>query len=228
MPMWRRHWCVSLSKNNCYMITVYLIRHGEVQGNKEGPEQIYVGRTDIPLTERGHQQAAALEMALQEVHLDAIYCSSLQRTRQTAEAVAEAHGLEIVADAAWDELNYGDWEALTVAQMESGWGDLWQQRQANPVQVRPPQGENYADMWQRLQPAWLRLLEQHSDQAVAVFAHKGTIRILLAALLGMPLENFKRIHSSNTGVSCVQLQHTTANPVVRYMNDTAHLALHLI
>jgi len=210
------------------MITVYLIRHGEVQGNKEGPEQTYAGRTDFPLTPQGHQQAAALEMALREIDLDAIYCSSLQRTRQTAEAVAVAHGLEIVQDAAWDELDYGDWEELTVTQIEAGWGDLWQQRQADPVYVRPPHGENYEDVWQRLQPAWIKLLESHTDQAVAVFAHKGTIRILLAALLGMPLENFKRIHSSNTGISCVQLEHAGAKPLVRYVNDTAHLALHLI
>jgi len=210
------------------MITVYLIRHGEVQGNQEGPEQTYAGRTDFPLTQRGHEQAAALEMAMREIHLDAIYCSSLQRTRQTGEAVATAHGLEIVPDAAWDELDYGDWEELTVAQIEAGWGSLWQERQADPVHVRPPRGENYADVWQRLQPAWLKLLENHAEQVVAVFAHKGTIRILLASLLGMPLENFKRIHSSNTGVSCVQLQYAGAKPLVRYMNDTAHLALHLI
>jgi broad specificity phosphatase PhoE len=204
------------------MTTVYLIRHGEVAGN-EGPEQTYAGRTDFPLNARGLQQAAALETALREVHLDAIYCSGLQRTRQTAEGVAHYHQLNITADAAWDEVDYGEWEELTVPQIEAGWGSLWQKRQADPVHVRAPGGENYLDLWQRLEPAWRRLLLDHAGQSVAVFAHKGSIRILLAILLGMPLENFKRIHSANTGISCIQIENPDAVPLLRYINDTAHL-----
>jgi len=205
-----------------YMTTVYLIRHGEVAGN-EGPDLTYAGRTDFPLNARGQEQAAALAKAMQEISLDAIYCSSLQRTRQTGEAVAHSHHLEMIANAAWDELDYGDWEELTVPQIEKGWGSLWQERQADPVHVRVPNGENYADLWQRLQPAWQQLLADHQNQSVAVFAHKGSIRILLAALLGAPLENFKRIHSSNTGVSCIQLESPAAIPLIRYINDTSHL-----
>jgi broad specificity phosphatase PhoE len=207
------------------MTTVYLIRHGEVAGN-EGPDLTYAGRTNFPLNARGEEQAAALAKAMQEIPLDAIYCSSLQRTRQTADAVARSHQLEITANAAWDELDYGDWEELTVPQIEAGWGKLWQEREADPVHVRVPNGENYTDLWQRLQPAWQQLLCDHENQSVAVFAHKGSIRILLAALLGMPLENFKRINCSNTGVSCIQLEKPNAIPLIRYINDTSHLKFH--
>lgn len=207
------------------MTTVYLIRHGEVAGN-EGTNRTYAGRTDFPLNSRGEQQAAALEKAMQDLHLDAVYCSGLQRTRQTGDGVASQHHLQIQANAAWDELNYGDWEGLTVPQIEAGWGSLWAERQANPVHVRVPNGENYTDLWERLQPAWNQLLADHAGQSVAVFAHKGSIRILLAALLGTPLENFKRIHSANTGVSCIQFKDSTAVPLVRYTNDTSHLKFH--
>jgi len=208
------------------MITVYLIRHGEITGN-EGPEPTYAGRTDFSLNSRGEQQAAALAESMQKIHLDAVYCSSLQRTRQTAKIVAQNHQLEITANAAWDELDYGDWEELTVPQIEAGWGKLWQERQTDPVHVRAPNGENYDDLWHRLQPTWLELLTKHDNQAIAVFAHKGSIRILLAALLGMPLNNFKRIDSSNTGVSCIQLDKPNAIPLIRYINDTSHLKFHL-
>ncbi len=207
------------------MITVYLIRHGEVAGN-EGPEPTYAGRTDFALNARGEQQAAALAEAMQKIHLDAVYCSSLQRTRQTARMGAQNHQLEITANAAWDELDYGDWEELTVPQIEEGWGSMWQERQADPVHVRAPNGESYEDLWRRLQPAWVELLTQHDNQAVAVFSHKGSIRILLAALLGTPLNNFKRIDSSNTGVSCIQLDQPNAIPLIRYINDTSHLKFH--
>ena len=204
------------------MTTIYLIRHGEVAGNA-GPEPTYAGSTDFPLNEHGQQQAASLAEGMREIHLDAVYCSSLQRTHQTAEAVAVEHHLPITVNAAWDELNYGDWEGLTVAQIEAGWGNLWLERQADAVQVRAPHGENYEDLWKRLEPAWLQLLRVHEGQSVAIFAHKGSIRILLAALLGAPLQNFKRIHCSNTGVSCIQIDHPDAIPLIRYINDTSHL-----
>ncbi|MEO6907674.1 MAG: histidine phosphatase family protein [Abditibacteriaceae bacterium] len=208
-----------------YMITVYLIRHGEVAGN-EGSDRTYAGRTDLPLNARGLQQAAALAEAMREIHLDAIYCSSLQRTRQTAEGVAHDHQLNPIANTAWDELDYGDWEALTVPEIKSGWGRLWQERQADPVHVRASGGENYLDLWQRLEPAWKQLLNNHQNQSIAVFAHKGSIRILLAALLGAPFNNFKRIQSGNTGISCIQLESPNAIPLIRYINDTSHLKFH--
>jgi broad specificity phosphatase PhoE len=204
-----------------HMTTIYLIRHGEVAGN-EGPGQTYAGRTDFPLNARGEEQAAALAPAMRDIHLDAIYCSGLQRTRQTAEGVARSHQLEITTDAAWDEVDYGDWEELTIPQIEAGWGTMWQERQADPVHVPAPGGENYADLWQRLQPAWQQLLTNHQNQSVAVFAHKGSIRILLTQLLGAPMANFKRIHISNTGVTCIQLDESGI-PLIRYINDTSHL-----
>lgn len=206
------------------MITVYLIRHGEVAGN-EGSQPTYAGRINLPLNERGIQQVAALEKRLKNVPLDAVYCSSLQRTRQTATGIAQSHGLTVMANAAWDELNYGAWEGLTVPEIEAGWGELWQGRQADPVHVRAPNGENYLDLWHRLEPTWRRLVASHENQSVAIVAHKGSIRILLCALLGAPLENFKRIHSANTGISCIQLEKPGAAPQALYINDTAHLKL---
>src|SRR5437764_9282105 len=66
-------------------LRIYLARHGETDWNVEHRLQ---GWTDRPLDAKGKQQAAELAEALKGVHLDAIYSSTLSRSRDTAQAVA--------------------------------------------------------------------------------------------------------------------------------------------
>ena len=86
-------------------------RHGNTFG--PGDKVVWVGReTDLPLVEKGLEQAAAAAQALRRKGLipDAIYCASLQRTRRFATIVADALGLaEPVVDRRLDELDYGSW-----------------------------------------------------------------------------------------------------------------------
>lgn len=86
-------------------------RHGNTFG--PGDKVVWVGReTDLPLVEKGLEQAAAAAQALRRKGLvpDAIYCASLRRTRRFAAIVAETLGLaEPVIDSRLDELDYGSW-----------------------------------------------------------------------------------------------------------------------
>src|SRR5581483_2591047 len=87
-----------------------LVRHGEAQGNRE---LRYLGASDVPLTERGEQQARQLAQATAQFPLEAIYTSPLARARSTASAIAASTGLE---PSVWEDLreqNYGAWEGLT-------------------------------------------------------------------------------------------------------------------
>ena len=71
---------------------LYLIRHGETDSNKSYRFQ---GQTDIELNAKGRQQAEMLAEHFKNIPLDAVYCSSLKRARQTAEPLAKTHGLEV-------------------------------------------------------------------------------------------------------------------------------------
>jgi len=86
-------------------------RHGNTFG--PGDKVVWVGReTDLPLVDKGLEQAAAAADALKRKGLipDAIYCASLQRTRRFATIVAESLGLAApVIDPRLDELDYGSW-----------------------------------------------------------------------------------------------------------------------
>ena len=78
------------------MTTLLLARHGETDWNRELRIQ---GSSDIELNDLGRRQAQALAQELTDVDLDAVYASDLARARQTAEAVAATHGLEVRFDA---------------------------------------------------------------------------------------------------------------------------------
>ncbi len=151
------------------------------------------------------------------------------RARDTAEAIASRHNLTVQSDSALREVNYGQWEGLGDAELLRDWAQLWQQRVADPLNVAPPDGESYADLWRRLQPAWEAILERHQGQSVAVVGHNGSLRILLCHLLGAPLGNARHIRLMNTSISCIEYEDSEMESgaprfVISSMNDTCHLA----
>jgi probable phosphoglycerate mutase len=119
--------------------TTVLLRHGETPLSGE---RRFAGRGDIPLTGTGLKQAAAAAARLAaRGGLDLIVTSPLERTQQTASAVATATGVPLVADDGWMETDFGEWEGLNHAEAERGWPE---QMAASP---RPRTG--YSRRWTR-------------------------------------------------------------------------------
>jgi len=114
-------------------------RHGNTFG--PGDKVVWVGReTDLPLVEKGLEQAAAAAEALRRKGLipDAIYCASLQRTRRFATIVAETLGLaEPVVDPRLDELDYGSWAGRSNDEILA----------ANPGAAAAMEAWNAGDAW---------------------------------------------------------------------------------
>ena len=213
------------------MTTIYLIRHGEVAGNS-GAIRTFAGARDLELTPRGIEQARAIATRLKDVHLDAVYASKLQRAWRTADGIAAEHGLSVTRLEGWNEVNYGDWEGLSEAQINADYADLWRKRVADPWLVAPPEGESYQMLWARLEPEWNALLEKHAGQSVAVVGHNGSLRVLLCQLLGAPPSNARRLQIGNcslTKISVAAPQNGESEKlegpplVISYINDTSHL-----
>jgi broad specificity phosphatase PhoE len=170
---------------------IYLIRHGETEGNATGR---FSGSTDLPLTSRGLSQVQRLAELLPAglwAPGAGIWCvaSPLLRAQQTAEAVAGRAGLSVSTDADLREMDFGAWEGLTNEEVEEkfpGALDEW----ASPTdRTAFPGGESLGQFERRVARVRERILGQQAG-AVLVFAHGGVIRGLICAFLGLARENF--------------------------------------
>lgn len=170
---------------------VYLIRHGETEGNAAGR---FVGSIDMPLSARGTRQVRRLAELLHAGLGTAgaeTYCvaSPLLRAQQTAAAVAGRLGLAVSTDADLREIDFGAWEGLTAEEIEKqspGALALWE----SPTdETAFPGGESLRDFDRRIARALGRILGEPAE-TVLVFAHGGVVRALICELLGLGREGF--------------------------------------
>jgi len=213
------------------MTTIYLVRHGEVEGNT-GDHRTFAGARDLPLNERGLLQKEAIAKRLQNEKIDAVYASTLQRAFQTGEAIAAKHNLGVTGMDALREVNYGDWEGLSEDDIAREHADLWRARVEDPWNVAPPHGESYSMLWARLEPAWTQIIRDNEGKTVVVVGHNGSLRVLLCELLDAPAKNARRLQIGNCSLTKVQIGDVRTIPggqlegppvVIGYINSTAHL-----
>lgn len=166
---------------------IYLLRHGETVWNREGRLQ---GQRDSPLTLTGIAQAQAMARRLRieigEPRTWRIVASPLGRAWQSAAIVAEALGMapaEISHDRRLVEVGFGAWEGLTVPEIEAAAPGAWARRVVDRWGFRPPLGECFADVVERVGP-WLESVSDADD--LIVVSHGITNRILRGTYAGLP------------------------------------------
>jgi broad specificity phosphatase PhoE len=170
-----------------------LVRHGETEWNATKRAQ---GQADVPLNEAGRLQAQVAAAQLDGVNLAGVYSSDLSRAIDTAEPIARAHGLEVVTDPAFREIDQGEWEGLGLEEIQARWPDLW-----GPARhyVQRPGGESPEQVQKRALEGMARVVERHERGAVAIVSHGGTIRWIVADALGYDLEGSARIRGLSNG-----------------------------
>jgi probable phosphoglycerate mutase len=202
------------------MLTLYLVRHGQTSQSSEG---VFCGDLDPPLTERGKGEAERVAGAVQSLGLSAIYCSPKLRARMTCEPIARACGLEPTVDEGLREIAYGSWEGRKekeIAQSEREAFDAWT---ADPALVSPPGGESAFAIAARALPVVLRARREHSSGRVLLVSHKATVRVIVCALLGMPLGRF-RTHIACPTASITAFEFGDRGPLLVRIGDVHHLA----
>jgi len=195
---------------------ILLIRHGETAWNRE---EIFRGRADVPLSERGREQARLLAKALGGSPVEAVYSSPLSRARETAGPTARALGLEVVVDERLVDMSFGEWEGKPRAEVEQKWPELYEMWATKPEGFRGPGGESLGEVMAR---AWPALEEIASRQeAAAVVSHRVVCKVLLCEALGSGTAGFWRVRV-DTGSASV-LERGEAGWVVTRVSDTRHL-----
>lgn len=171
------------------MTHLVLVRHGETIWHAENR---YAGRSDVPLTDLGRRQADQLAGWAAAAGLAAIWCSPLSRAHVTAQACAAATGLPERVDQRLRELDIGEAEGLTSAEMAERFPDELAAFHTDPVAHHLPGGEDPKLLVDRFLDGLHDIAGQHPDGRVLVVAHTTAIRLALCALIGVPLATYRR------------------------------------
>ncbi len=197
-------------------MTVWLARHGAA---KHDPA-LALGWSDPPLSAAGRGQAAAMAARLAAMPVGRVLSSDLQRARDTATAVAAAHGLEAVVTADLRELNFGAWEGRRLS-------DLWTERpeeaaawEADLRALPASFGESFAIFEERVLRALALIgVEEGAPAArgdVVVVAHRGPLAMLHAHLTRTSVEVAWRLPFDVGGVTAVEPARRPAAPGRRW------------
>jgi alpha-ribazole phosphatase len=196
---------------------VVVVRHAETEESARG--RCY-GRLDVRLSARGLRQAQALAAALAGLSFAAVYASPLSRALDTARPIAAVQALEPIVVDALAELDFGEVEGLTYDEIEAARPELFRAWMDEPARVRFPGGEGLADLRARVLPALEQIRTRHEGEAVAVVAHGGVTRVVLAEALGLDDGALFRLDQAEGGVSVVDW--LDGVPLVRAANATLY------
>ena len=197
---------------------IYLIRHGETTWNEAGR---YQGHRDVELSPRGLKQAILLRERLQRENIKAVYASDLRRARETANIIAQAHGLMVKELPSLRELNFGLWEGLTYQEIASQYPEEWKKWLADPGNIRVPGGESYLELQERVYGTLQKIVAQHPGENLAIVAHGGPLRVIICQVLGLGLGGLWRFRIDNGSISV--LDYYEGQYILGSLNDICHL-----
>jgi probable phosphoglycerate mutase len=199
---------------------ILLIRHGESQpAFPDKPFPLTDGRADPGLAPEGVEQAQRIAGRLAAQHIDAIYVTSLRRTAQTAEPLAQRLGLVPSVERQLREVGLGDWEGGVYRERVAQNGPTVQRMLDEGRWDVIPGAEPADEFAGRVRDAIERLAAAHPDQRLAVFTHGGVIGQAMA--LASSARVFAFIGADNGSISHLVVR--GSDWVVRGFNDTAHL-----
>lgn len=199
------------------MIRILLIRHGatDLLGRT-----LYGRMPGVRINAEGSAQAAALAQGLgRRYPLREIVSSPMDRALETARPIADAQGLAVSIDQAFNEIDFGSWMGKTFDELHDL--DLWKRYYKSRATTRPPGGESMMDVQSRAWDGIARIVARHEhagDAAAAVITHGDVIRALLILVLGMSIDHIQRIEAAPASVSEIILDRRDLR--VRTINET--------
>ncbi len=182
------------------MKTLILVRHGETEWNSDRRIQ---GSVDVPLSEVGREQAAALahELAEQGLLVDRVYTSDLRRSRETGRVIAERLGVAEVSESPLlRELHCGEWEGRLIEELRTSETAHYEEWLDDPAFVIPG-GESILQLRSRAETFFEQEraeLEKHGR--VLVVAHGLINRMVLSVLLRLDPQRSRYFSQDNTAI----------------------------
>jgi broad specificity phosphatase PhoE len=193
-----------------HLPVIALARHGETNWSLTGQ---HTGLTDLPLTERGEENARALSKRLAGLNFGKVFTSPLRRATRTCELAGFGAVAEI--DRNLLEWNYGQYEGLTTAQIRAGRPDWQLFRDGCPGGESPEQVGARADaMLDRV---------RHLGTNVLLFSSGHFLRVFAARWLALGVVAGKYLLLSTASLSALGYENNLSGPVIQLWNDTRHV-----
>ena len=165
---------------------ILVVRHGETEWNAVNK---VLGRTDIPLNNKGMEQAYELARSLKDLKIDIFLCSPLCRARQTADAISNETGIRYKIDDRLIEQDFGKFEGVN--RFDGGY-----QEAKREYFARYPGGESYFDLAARVFP----LLKELEGANALLVTHGGICRMIRNYFEDMGNEEFVKFSQGNCEV----------------------------
>jgi len=200
------------------MTSIYLVRHGQTAWNKE---EIFRGRTDVPLDETGLKQAELAGQYFKGKEIHGIYSSPLSRAWETAQMIAQFHNLKVQPLQGILDMSFGEWEGHAHQEIRKMDGETYRQWVESPQLVRLPGGESLDDVRVRAMTALEEVIRSHPEKTLILVSHRVVCKVLICAILGLDNSHFWQIAQDTTAINLIQYRN--GKYILSLMNETCHL-----
>lgn len=186
------------------MASIILVRHSRSTANTAG---VLAGQAPgISLDEVGLTQAQGLIARIGDVAISRTISSPLQRCIETISPWHQSHGKSAIEiDDNFIESNYGSWTGQNLSELAKE--PLWKEVQKEPSKVTFPNGESFQEMFSRVSEGLDKVIENLGDEDnVIIVSHGDIIKLAIAKVLGLPIDNFQKLVIDPASISIVKVE----------------------
>ena len=184
------------------MTRVIFIRHGEAEGNVN---RNFHGYYNSNLTDNGREQVKLAAKWLENEHIDVFYSSDLTRTYDTALAVAQGRGLDIIKNERLREICGGDWEEVRWEELPEKFPESYEHWLKSPHLLVMPNGEAMTDFQDRVYSEVNDIVTANAGKSIAIATHGTVIKVLMCRYYGKHLSELPGMRwHDNAAVTIVE------------------------
>jgi probable phosphoglycerate mutase len=188
------------------LASVILVRHSRSTANTAG---VLAGQAPgISLDETGFTQAQGLTTRIGDIAITRVISSPLQRCIETISPWHEKYGKsEIEIDNNFIESDYGTWTGCKLSELAKE--PLWKEVQKTPSKVTFPEGESFQAMFKRVSTGLDSIIDNLAEnENVIVVSHGDIIKLAIAKILGLPIDNFQKLVIDPASISIVKVENS--------------------
>ena len=200
---------------------IYFVRHGETVLT---PQRKFSGTSaiDPELMDSGLQQAQLVAAEAAKLGAEILISSPLKRTKQTAEAISQATGLEIIFDEIWYELSFGTWDGKAIEEVRANEPEQYQ-AWLNSTGYTPGGGESYDEASIRIEGALEKLVAEYPGKKIIVVTHNGVIKLAAKLAVGAPADAVFHMDATPCSISSISIWPSDGLMALRSFNERGHL-----